>query len=312
MKNILITGVAGFIGSNLASFLLKKGNYKIFGIDNLSYGIFSQVPKDVIFYQEDIRDKDISRLFKDIDVVFHLAAKNCISDCQKDPINTVDINIKGSINIFDAAIKNNVKKIIYADSSSVYEGSKEFPSKEDTINPKSFYAISKNSTNNYLSSYVENTSIKATALRYFNVYGINQDYRRSIPPLISAFIIKILKNKRPYIYGDGFKKRDFIHVNDVNIFHEILINNNQRSNFEIYNVGSGQNYSVNEILDEIKTQLNSNIAPIYKNDLPGEALITLSDITKAKKLGWSAETTLSIGIKEMITHISKNIIDKIN
>ena len=125
---ILITGVAGFIGSNLADLLIKN-NFDVVGIDNLSYGVSEQIPKGVVFHQEDIRDKKIHNLFSEVEYVFHLAAKNSIIDCENDSIETSDINVNGTINVFNAALKKNVKKVIYAESSAVYEGSKNLPSK---------------------------------------------------------------------------------------------------------------------------------------------------------------------------------------
>ena len=119
MKKILITGVAGFIGSNLADHLISQKKYQVVGIDNLSYGLVGQVPSQVEFHEKDIRDKNIEDLFKNIDCVFHLAAKNCISDCQSDPYETIDINIKGSINIIEASVENKVRRIVYSDSSAV-------------------------------------------------------------------------------------------------------------------------------------------------------------------------------------------------
>ena len=110
MRKILITGVAGFIGSNLASYLINLNKYKVIGIDNLSYGLIEQIPKKVKFYHEDIRSKKLSKIFKDVDTVFHLAAKNCISDCQANPVETYDINVHGSVNIFQYAKENKVKK----------------------------------------------------------------------------------------------------------------------------------------------------------------------------------------------------------
>ena len=234
---ILITGVAGFIGSNLARSFLKK-NYTVIGIDNLSYGVEEQIPKGVKFHNADIRDLNIFKLFENVDYVFHLAAKNCITDCQENPLETFDINVNGTINIFDAALKNNVKKVIYAESSAVYEGSKILPSKESDIAPQSMYAISKITTNLIAKDYFKSKGLITTGLRYFNVYGPNQDYRRTVPPVFSAFIINLLKNKRPTIFGDGSKKRDFIYVDDVNRFHLMCIEN-ENTNNEIFNIGSG-------------------------------------------------------------------------
>ena len=161
---ILITGVAGFIGSNLADLLIKN-NFDVVGIDNLSYGVFEQIPKGVIFHQEDIRDKKIHNLFSEVEYVFHLAAKNSIIDCENNPIETSDINVNGTINIFDAALKKNVKKVIYAESSAVYEGSKNLPSKEFDVSPNSVYAKSKMDTNRIAREYYKSKGLVTTGLR---------------------------------------------------------------------------------------------------------------------------------------------------
>jgi UDP-glucose 4-epimerase len=304
MKNVLITGVAGFIGSNLADRLIKLGNYNIIGIDNLSYGVIEQVPKEVKFYKEDIRNKDIYKLFKDIDYVFHFAAKNCISDCQIDPLETIDINVYGTINVFESSRQNNVKKIIYAESSALYEGSKKFPTPESDVKPESFYSLSKYSSKIFADGYNKFFKTNSTALRYFNVYGPKQDYRRTIPPLFSSFIIKLLKNEQPIIYGNGEKRRDFIHVDDINDFH-IMCMSDDRTNNEVFNLGYGKNYSVNEIYDIISKELNININPKYLNDLPGESFQNLADISKANKIGWYPKIKIEDGLKSSIDFIKK-------
>lgn len=142
MPTILITGVAGFIGSNLAERLLndlrlRARNLRVIGIDNLSYGVKEQIPEGVEFYQLDIRSKEIYPLFEGVDYVFHLAAKNCISDCQADPVETADINVVGTVNVFEAARRAKVKKVIYAESSAMYEGITIFPTPETEVKPKS-------------------------------------------------------------------------------------------------------------------------------------------------------------------------------
>ena len=149
---IMITGVAGFIGSNLADFLLKEG-YEVIGIDNLAYGVRDQVPQGVKFFKCDILNNEIYDLFSGIDVVFHLAAKNCIPDCQADPIDTAQINILGSINVFEACKKRSVKRIIYAESSAIYEGTDIYPTPETENKPESFYAISKYVKSSFSDAY---------------------------------------------------------------------------------------------------------------------------------------------------------------
>ena len=171
---VLITGVAGFIGSNLADYLLKKG-HEIIGIDNLSYGLKEQVPLNVKFHEIDILDERINDLFSDVDVVFHLAAKNCISDCQLDPLETAKINVLGTVNVFEASKKAKIKKIIYAESSAVYEGATSFPSLEKDEVPQSFYAISKMANKLFADTYSRFSKMHLIGLRYFNVYGPKQE-----------------------------------------------------------------------------------------------------------------------------------------
>ncbi len=298
---VLITGVAGFIGSNLAERLVQEG-YRVIGIDNLSYGVIAQVPGGVEFRRLDIRDKSIFPLFQDSDYVFHLAAKNCINDCQLDPVETADINVRGTVNVFEAARRAGVKKVIYAESSAMYEGSLVFPTPESEVSPESFYAISKFASMQFAEGYGRFFGLKTTALRYFCVYGPRQDYRRTIPPLFSAFIIKLLKGEQPVIYGTGEKRRDFIHVDDVNDFHEICITD-ERTTGRVFNLGSGINYSVNEIYSTIASLLGSAVKPEHRPDLPGEALANLADITLARSIGWSPRVGLEEGLRTSIEFI---------
>jgi len=144
--------------------------------------------------------------------------------------------------------------------------------------------------------------LRLTGLRYFCVYGPVQDYRRTIPPVMSAFIIKILKGQQPIIYGTGEKRRDFVYVDDVNDFHLTCIQDD-RTNGRVFNVGSGTNYSVREILGKISKMLKIIPNPIYNDDLPGEAQLTLADITEAKSLGWKPKTSLDVGLKRAIEYI---------
>ncbi len=306
-KRILITGVAGFIGSNLAERLLSEGKYEVVGIDNLSAGVVEQIPTGVQFHELDIRSDQIFPLFKNIDYVFHLAAKNCISDCQKDPVETADINVTGTVKVFEAARRSGIKKVIYAESSALYEGSPVLPTPENEIHPQSFYSVSKVSSMHFADCFRRYYNMNFTALRYFCVYGPRQDYRRTIPPLMSAFIIHLLQGRNPTIYGSGNKKRDFVFVDDINDFH-LLCLNNPKTDGKVFNLGSGVNYSVNEIFSHIATLLRSDLKPIHKADMPGEAEATLADISEAKKLGWNPKTSLEKGLKLSIQHIQEKVL----
>lgn len=305
-KKILITGVAGFIGSNLADRLLKEG-YEVIGIDNLAYGVKEQIPEGVKFHKMDIRSSDIYPIFAGVDTVFHMAAKNSIIDCQNDPIETADINVTGTVKVFAAAVAAKVRKVIYAESSAIYEGSKKLPTPEEDEHPQSFYASSKMATKYFADSFERFHGIKTTALRYFNVYGPRQDYRRTVPPVFSAFIIKLLRGERPVIYGDGSKRRDFIHVDDINDFH-LLAMNDDRINGHVYNLGTGKNVSIMEIFKIIKDLLGSNIEPEFRPNQQGEAQENLADITKALALGWRPKTSLEVGLKGSIGYIKEKVL----
>ena len=307
MKNIAITGIAGFIGSNLAEYLLNK-DYKVMGIDDLSYGVKEQVPRSVEFYKMDVCSEDIYELFDDVDTVFHFAAKNCISDCQLDPVETAKINIIGTVNVLEACKRKNVRKIILAESSAIYEGCDLFPTPEENESPQSFYAISKICGKLFADGYIGSSNMNISALRYFNVYGPRQDYRRTVPPLMSGIIISLLKGERPKIYGDGTKRRDFIYIDDVNGFHDMIMFD-ERANGKVFNLGSGVNYSVMEIYEAVESILNTGLKPIYEPDLLGEAFQNLADISETESFGWKPQVSLEEGLRLSIDYIRKNVLN---
>ncbi len=305
-RRAVVTGVAGFIGSNLADRLLAEG-FTVIGVDNLAYGVIEQVPSGVQFHRADIRTADLAPLFAGADVVFHLAAKNCIADCQADPVETADINVTGTVRVFEAARQARAGKVVYAESSAVYEGSTVLPTPESELAPLSVYAVSKAAGHAFVEAYARYFGVRATGLRYFCVYGPRQDYRRTIPPVMSAFIIKLLKGERPTIYGTGRKRRDFVYVDDVNDFH-MLSATDPRTDGGIFNVGSGRSYSVREIYDRVAALLGVSVEPEHRPDLPGEAEETLAHIGKATSLGWSPRVDLDAGLSRAIAFIKEHVV----
>jgi nucleoside-diphosphate-sugar epimerase len=302
---VVVTGVAGFVGSNLAKHLLRRG-YEVRGIDNLSAGTLENIDARVDFHQVDIRDVEIYPIFEGADAVFHLAAKNCLPECAKYPLETASINVTGTVNVLEAARMAKVRKFIYADTSAEYEGIKEFPTAEKHVRPLGIYAASKHSGATFCESYREQYGMKIVILRYFNVYGPAQDWRRVIPPVMSSFILRMLQGQPPIIYGTGKRRRDFVYVDDVNDFHLIALVDD-RADGNIYNVGSGVNYSVNEIYDLIEGLLGSGLQPIYKSELPGEAEITLADLTAAKNLGWTPSVQITQGLSRTIKYLQTQV-----
>jgi nucleoside-diphosphate-sugar epimerase len=306
MAKVLITGVAGFIGSNLADRLLAEG-HDVTGIDNLAYGLRGQVPDGVRLIEADIRDPKILDAFGGVDTVFHLAAKNCLSDCEDDPVETVSINVEGTVNVFEACRRAAVGNVVYAETSALYEGTERFPSREDDVAPKSFYAISKYAALAFARRYEDHFGMRMTALRYFNVYGPRQDYRRTVPPVMSAFILKLLEGQHPIIYGNGEKRRDFIFVDDVNDFHVTCLTDSRTAG-RTFNLGSGKNYSVLDIYGKVAELLGKEIAPEHRPDIPGdEAEETLADIGAARALGWQPKVSLVEGLQRSIAFIRENV-----
>jgi UDP-glucose 4-epimerase len=305
---VLITGVAGFIGSNFADMLIATQNKDcdVIGIDNLSYGLQEQIPAAVKFHKLDIRSKDIYPVFEGVDFVYHFAAKNCLADCRENPVDTADINVTGTVNVFEAARRAKVKKVVYAESSALYEGSAVLPTPESEVAPESFYSVSKLASMHFAKAYERYYGLNSTALRYFCVYGPRQDYRRTIPPVMSAFIVNLLKRRAPTIYGTGEKRRDFVHVDDVNSFH-LRCMTDKRTDGMTYNIGSGENYSVLDIYRKLSGLLGIEIEPDFKDNLPGEALTTLADITAARKLGWQPKVNIDDGLRSMIECIKEQM-----
>lgn len=301
-----MTGAAGFIGSNLCERLLREG-YGVIAIDDLSQGVLEQVPLGADFRQIDVRSPNLERHFVGAQAVFHLAAKNCISDCQLDPLATTTINVYGTVNVLEAARRAAVRRVIHAETSALYEGVATFPTPEDEVAPQSVYAASKMAARAFAGAYERYHGLRLTALRYFCVYGPRQDYRRTVPPVMSAFILKLLSGARPTIYGTGEKRRDFVYVDDVNDFHMMCLTD-ARTVGGTYNLGSGREHSVREIFDAVRTLLDSTDEPEYAQDLPGEAQRTCADVSRARALGWAPRVELEEGLRRSIEYIRAHVL----
>ena len=296
-KKILVTGVAGFIGSNLADRLLVAG-HEVIGVDNLAYGVAEQIPAGVTFHKIDIRSKDIYPLFEGVDIVFHLAAKNSLPDCQRDPVETMDINVVGTANIFEAARRAGVRKTVYAQSSAVEEGDKRL---------KGFYAISKFADGLIDEGYKDAFGLTTVAVRYFQVYGPRQDYRRNPPPIMTKFIIKMLKGEQPILFEDDDRVngRDYIYVDDINDFHLQCIDDD-RVNNRMFRLGSGKSAYLKEVFETLKKIMGSSVEPVVKprpEDPDFKAAETLADISDTIALEWKPKTSLEEGLRAQVEYL---------
>lgn len=302
---VAVTGAAGFIGSNLCRALRDEG-YRVVGIDDLSAGTRENVPDGIEFVKMDILDPALEGHLRGAQSIFHLAAKNCLADCAAHPVDTARVNVTGTASVLEASRKAGVPHLIYADTSAEYEGIEEFPSKTELVRPLSIYACSKRGGALIAQGFSEYYGLQVSTVRYFNVYGPAQDWRRVIPPVMSAFTIKLLSRERPFIYGTGEKRRDFIHVDDVNRFHLMLLRE-PRLRGGTYNLGSGQDYSIREVYDLIEREIGSGLSPQMKPDLPAEAFRTLADISKTLETGWRPQVGLREGIQSFIQYTRERL-----
>lgn len=290
-KNILITGGLGFIGSHIANELMD--NNKVIILDNLSTGDINNLKtpnhENLKIIKEDIRNTDLDKLTSNIDYIFHLAAMASVPLSIDKPIECSDINVNATIKLLKSAAKNNVKKIIFSSSSSVYGPNTNMPLKEtEQPMPKSPYAASKASCELYLKSFYESHGLNYISLRYFNVFGPGQNKNSQYAAVIPNFISALLEDEQPEIYGDGEQTRDFIYIKDV-----VRANiNAAESDFNgIINIASGEKLSINQLYEIVKKTLNSEIEPIYLPERQGDIKHSLADISNMKKINLKIDSS---------------------
>ena len=306
----LVTGGAGFIGSHLVDRLLELG-YEIIVIDDFSSGKKENLEHHknnpyLKIFVKNICEKDIIDLFNNISIVFHVAAIPRVQYSIKYTEETNKININGTLNVLEAARKSGVKRFVYSASSSAYGDQDKLPLVETmNPNPMSPYALQKLVGEYYCKLYNLLFSMETICLRYFNVYGPRQDPLGGYACLIPKSINFVLNGKSPEIYGDGKQTRDFTYVKDVVEANIIASNTSNKQAFgSIFNIGSGKNLSVNQVVNAIIGK--ENIKAEYKPSVI-EPKHTLADISKANTiLGWNPEYSFNNSIKETIDWFKEN------
>lgn len=306
---ILITGGAGFIGTNLINDLINKDISNIVVIDNMSHGNFLEGIHDnnaITFYKNDVRDRDtVFDIFKKHkpSYVFMFHGLVSIYDCDNDPYDAFTNNIIGSINIFDACLVYASKKIIFSETSAMYENSKILPHIETDWDPDTIYATSKACLHLLAESYRKTKGLTYTGLRYFNVFGKLQDWKRTVPPASCGFAIRLMNGSNPIIFGDGNRRRDFIHVNDVNRFHIKCIEDSLTDN-EVFNLGTGISTSLYEMIQVIADILDIKSYDInHLSEINGESFEIYANIDKAKSIGWEPKVSFKEGHEDLILYL---------
>jgi nucleoside-diphosphate-sugar epimerase len=311
-KTICITGGCGFVGSNLIKDLIIQNDInEIVVIDNLSQGTFFDGIHDncvVSFYKEDCRNRsEIFNIFKKhkIDYVFMFHGLVSIYSCDANPYECFSNNVMGSINVFDACIESGVKKVIFSETSAMYEDSKILPHVETDWNPDTIYATSKACLHLLAESYKKTKGLTYTGLRYFNIFGPLQDFSRSVPPAACGFGIRLLQGNKPIIFGDGNRRRDFIHVDDVNRFHMQCISD-MRTDNQVYNLGTGKSISLHELVQMFCDILKiENPGFIQAPEINGESFEIFANIDKAKAIGWKPKIDFYTGHESLMEYFKE-------
>jgi UDP-N-acetylglucosamine 4-epimerase len=320
-KKILVTGGAGFIGSNLCEELLRLGN-EVVCFDNFATGKKDNIIKflenpNFTFIKGDIRKlENCLKATKDIDYVLHQAALGSVPRSIKDPITSNEVNVSGFLNMLLASRDNGVKRFVYAASSSTYGDSESMPKVEDVIGkPLSPYAITKYVNELYADIFSKTYGLETIGLRYFNVFGRKQDPNGAYAAVIPKFVSQLMKGESPVINGDGNYSRDFTYIDNViqaNLLS--LVTTNEKAINTVYNVAYGDRNTLNDLMKYLKEYLSefdskiSTIEVIYGPTRSGDIPHSHASITKAKeKLDYNPQFTLQQGLKEAVKWYWENL-----
>jgi len=312
MEKFLVTGGAGFIGSNICKRLVEEGCF-VRIVDNLLTGkknnLDSFIDK-VEFIEADMGDDTIARsAMKDIDVVVHQGALPSVPRSVDDPAATHKHCVDATFTLLLAARDAGIKRFVYASSSAAYGDTPTLP-KVETMSPAplSPYAVGKLVGEYYCSVFHEVFGLETISLRYFNVFGPYQDPTSQYAAAIPAFVTAILKDEPPTIYGDGEQSRDFTYVDNV-VDANLLAMRAKHTAGEVLNIACGEAVTVNEIIDMINELLGKNIKPIYTDPRPGDVKHSLADIYLAEKLiGFKPKVSFRDGLKKAIDWYQENLL----
>lgn len=305
---IVITGGAGFIGSQIAEYFSLKG-IKATVVDNLRSGYLDNLQGlNVDFIKGSVTDKDLMfRAMENADYVFHLAALVSVPESIEKPFETLDINVKGLLNVLEASKKCGVRKLVLSSSAAVYGDNPELPK---TVSmkpePKTPYSITKLDGEYYLRMYRECFGLPTAVLRYFNVFGPRQDPKGQYAAAVPIFIEKAIKNEPITIYGDGLQTRDFIYVKDV-VQANWLAASNENA-LGVYNVANGLTITIKELAEKIIELTGSKSRIVFLPERPGDIKHSLASIEETKKdLGFKPSGNLEAGLIKTIEYFRTKI-----
>ncbi len=305
MRRFLITGGAGFIGSNLAEGILRRGDY-IRVIDNLSSGKKENLQGlDIDFIEGDIRDiQVVEEAVADIDYVLHHAAVSSVKLSVENPYHVTDVNIMGSLRLLEASQRAGVKAFFFASSAAVYGDSPGQPKKEtDREKPLSPYAVSKKSVEDLCYHYFRYKGLPTRVFRYFNIFGPKQDPKSEYSAVIPRFIDKAIKGENPIVYGDGLQTRDFLYVGNI---LDAVYASLDYDGFFLSNLASGRSINLLELIAILSQISGKSLAPNFMEQRPADIRHSSASIDRARdKLDWIPRILMEQGLKETFSYYEK-------
>jgi len=312
MAKYLVTGGAGFIGSNSVEKLLELG-HDVRVVDNLSTGKFDNIKhhiKEIDFICGDLSDMKIAKSsVEGIEYIIHLAAIPSVSRSIEDPISTNQSIVTATLNLFNAAKEEkSVNRIVQAVSSSAYGDTLVLPKKEDMVpNPLSPYAVAKLTQEYYAKAFYNVFGLEVLSLRYFNIFGKKQDPFSFYSAVIPKFITQMLKGERPTIFGDGTISRDFTYIDNVVDANLKAITCKWPGHSEVINIGCGERITLNELISNLNIILKTNLEPIYGEPKVGDVKHSLADIKKAREiLGYDVIVEVNEGLALLCEYLKNN------
>lgn len=309
-KKVLVTGGAGFIGSNLCNTLVKKG-YAVTALDNLFLGKKTNLGEKVKFVKGDVRNiKDLEKAGKDFDYVVHLAAASSAPMFSNDLWDSYENNVMGFIAVLEYCRKHKVKKLLYASTSSIY-GNNPTPLTEDQqVWPPNYYSVTKYAMENTAHCYKKQfPEMELIGFRFMSVYGLNEKHKGEFANLASQFSWDVFEDRAPVLYGDGTQQRDFTNVKDIVQAIILAIETKRSFGSTIFNIGTNKAYNLHILVDKINKVMGKNVKPkeIVNPVKEGYVRKQLADIKKIKKeLGFKPTVELDEGLKEIYEDLKKN------
>ena len=311
MSKVLVTGGAGFIGSNLTEALLKQGHF-VRVLDNFSTGkrenlIFNEAYSSLEIIEGDICDLTVcQRVMKNIEYLFHQAALPSVQRSVEDPLTSHSVNVEGTLNILLTARDAGVKRLIYASSSSIYGDSPTLPKHEEMPpNPLSPYALQKYIGEKYCSLFFQLYGLETVSLRYFNIFGPKQDPTSIYSAVIPRFIGGLIEGRAPIIFGDGEQSRDFTYIDNV-VQANLLAMSAVHLNGEAINIACGEKTSLNQLLNFLKEIVGSKVSAIYEEPRKGDVRHSLAEVRKGKQfLDYEPRVDIKAGLKKTVEYFQK-------